>query len=440
MSFLNECDESYTKQADVMNMAIDNKMMHLNIEYSKVMLEHKKNLNDIEYKVMMESGNEDDLILLYTAEAEETQKKGEGIIRKIINAIKNFFKQIRSAFTGQKIDKDSLPDNIEVKYDPNEVIKEGKEINGRVNSFLKNFVFVAGATAAVAGTYKLVKDAVLPTVENMKQLHSEQEEKIKNIEKTLESGKCTPEQVEDLTKLLNELKENAKKSNTIMGTIHDLKSDEYEKIANDNKDKREQEKQDKKDEKEQKKYDEKRTEIDANINSLSSIKKALNDKIVKIDKLIIEYKKKIKALKKDVGATEDDNFIDRRVMKHQQKKLTKYHNMSASSRTERQTNKMFKLHDKYGDHVINKISKLKQYENMLLKLQREREKLFQELQRVTDDEMKYKEKGIDLDQKHGTNQHGGANPTGSSESLINNATSLLEESVTDIESFIDIML
>ena len=63
----------FLSEYEVIESAIDNKLLHLNLEFNKLILEHELNIHSIETKVFCESGSESDLQMLYEAELSETK-------------------------------------------------------------------------------------------------------------------------------------------------------------------------------------------------------------------------------------------------------------------------------------------------------------------------------------------------------------------------------
>ena len=118
-------------------MAIDRRMNKLNYEFDMLMLEHRQNLCDIEYKVLLENGTEDDLVHLYTTEAEETGGKSKGILTKIFEAIKNFLRKIKDFLFGNKeeIREEDMPEQVTVPEDPEKLEAETRETVGKLKGF-----------------------------------------------------------------------------------------------------------------------------------------------------------------------------------------------------------------------------------------------------------------------------------------------------------------
>lgn len=127
---------------------VDTKMKQLDTEYNKLLMEHERNLNLIELKVLTENGSYDDLETLYTIEAEETNVKSKGIISRIIDVIIGFFRKIRTFIFGEKKvsnDEDNnqptvddIPDNIDitVEEDPQKVEQQTTSVLSAIRSFL----------------------------------------------------------------------------------------------------------------------------------------------------------------------------------------------------------------------------------------------------------------------------------------------------------------
>lgn len=212
------------KQWAIIESVIDNRLLRVNYEFDKLMMEHTENLISIENKVMMESGTSDDLEALYLAEAEEIKKEGQGILSKIISAVKAFFKKIRDVLFGKKPDEKSLPEQVEVPEDPEALKNQGNKLINGIKSFFsgkKGALRAVGITAAAAGTVVITKKKIIPAIKSLDEFVSQTEQTLGEAESKVDGTDMTPEEQGMVKKAVNDLKalgSRASKCVKAMGT------------------------------------------------------------------------------------------------------------------------------------------------------------------------------------------------------------------------------
>lgn len=214
---------------------MENKFAHLNCEFDKLMLEHEMNMINIENKVLMESGTSDDLEMLYLAEAEEVKKEGQGIIAKMVAAIKSLFKKIKSFFTG-KVDKNNLPDKVNFPEDPDALMKEGKGFLAKVKSGLNNkkSLLALGAFGAAGAVVYSNKDKIAQTVKNLEEYADELAAAADDIERSTANQDMDPEEMKGVKKAINGLRERGQRALRIIKAIPGMGSEDYQDIKDKN--------------------------------------------------------------------------------------------------------------------------------------------------------------------------------------------------------------
>ena len=214
---------------------MENKFAHLNCEFDKLMLEHEMNMINIENKVLMESGTSDDLEMLYLAEAEEVKKEGQGIIAKMVAAIKSLFKKIKSFFTG-KVDKNNLPDKVNFPEDPDALMKEGKGFLAKVKSGLNNkkSLLALGAFGAAGAVVYSNKDKIAQTYQNLGEYADELAAAADNIERSTANQDMDPEEMKGVKKAINGLRERGQRALRIIKAIPGMGSEDYQDIKDKN--------------------------------------------------------------------------------------------------------------------------------------------------------------------------------------------------------------
>lgn len=214
---------------------MENKFAHLNCEFDKLMLEHEMNMINIENKVLMESGTSDDLEMLYLAEAEEVKKEGQGIIAKMVVAIKSLFKKIKSFFTG-KVDKNNLPDKVNFPEDPDALMKEGKGFLAKVKSGLNNkkSLLALGAFSAAGAVVYSNKDKIAQTYQNLGEYADELAAAADDIERSTANQDMDPEEMKGVKKAINGLRERGQRALRIIKAIPGMGSEDYQDIKDKN--------------------------------------------------------------------------------------------------------------------------------------------------------------------------------------------------------------
>ena len=115
------------REIAIINAEYDAQIAKLNVLFEAVEATLKANMLAAEAKVFAESGTYDDLTMLYTEAQAEAEEKKVGLIRAIINAIKNFFKNIKAKLTGQSV------------ANPDETVTLDGETGGKLNFFAKSW-------------------------------------------------------------------------------------------------------------------------------------------------------------------------------------------------------------------------------------------------------------------------------------------------------------
>ncbi len=217
-----------------MESIIDNRLMKLNYQFDRLMMEHKENIHSIETKVLMENGTDEDLYTLYAMEAEEVKEKSQGVLAKIISAVKNFFKKLRDTLFGKKINEEDLDGDIEVPDDPDAVLKDGNSLLSQIKGFISGHkVQIAVGAAATAGAVVLAKKKVIPYTRDLEKYLENQEKVLADASNPEVLARLNPEQQEILKSAVNKVKGNGSRVSKIMQAIRNKSgksSDDYEEI------------------------------------------------------------------------------------------------------------------------------------------------------------------------------------------------------------------
>lgn len=249
------------------------KMLRLNYEFDKLMMEHDELVSQIDEKIMCERGTEDDMVSLYTVEAEEVKEKGKGIISKIISAIAGVFKKIKEFLFGKK--DAELPQEVTLPENPDQLVKEGNGIIASIRSFLsgnkdslKNSALTGAVSAATnVLTHKAIKE--------LEEFVNDCEKKMKQMDDAAKKKDMSPEEQGLFRKALNKLSSISTRCQKCISSI--FKKD---KTSDDNT---------------------KTDEDDTNISS-SDGAGVLKDKIKKFDDKIVDIKGRLALL---VNSDED---------------------------------------------------------------------------------------------------------------------------------------
>lgn len=172
-------------------------------EMDALYFEHVENVSKIEIKVMEESGSEDDLLMLYEAEAEENAEKGKGILARLLDAVKKLFSRIFNFFKNSKGEPEedvTLQDDPDVIFDTTN--KTLNQFNDAING--KAIAEIISIPALITGGFLLKKALVKSTKEKGQSLSQKvlnaigiAQNKVKNAD--------TPEKQSIWKKLLSNL-------------------------------------------------------------------------------------------------------------------------------------------------------------------------------------------------------------------------------------------
>lgn len=88
------------RECAILEAALDSEVRTLSNDVSRLLLEHDSNLAQAEAKLFIESGNDEDMVTLYTEAADQALEKGKGIFRRIFDAIKEFTGKVRDKIVG----------------------------------------------------------------------------------------------------------------------------------------------------------------------------------------------------------------------------------------------------------------------------------------------------------------------------------------------------
>lgn len=223
---------------DMVEAVVDNKLSHLYAQFDYVMMEHAENLLEIEHKILCESGTEDDMYELYAFEAEDTKAKGQGFLAKICATIKDLFRKIKDFFTKSKnVDENSLPDEIKLNDNPDEVIKETKGLIGGIKSFfggnkgaLKKLGVVAITATVSTGAIIIGKKKVKPLINELESLAKSVESEMAAAEGKVADTSLSPEEQKEARGALALLQKAGNKINTIRKGLF-IKNNENYKIG-----------------------------------------------------------------------------------------------------------------------------------------------------------------------------------------------------------------
>ena len=348
---------------------MENKFAHLNCEFDKLMLEHEMNMINIENKVLMESGTSDDLEMLYLAEAEEVKKEGQGIIAKMVAAIKSLFKKIKSFFTG-KVDKNNLPDKVNFPEDPDALMKEGKGFLAKVKSGLNNkkSLLALGAFGAAGAVVYSNKDKIAQTYQNLGEYADELAAAADDIERSTANQDMDPEEMKGVKKAINGLRERGQRALRIIKAIPGMGSEDYQDIKDKN-------------EKERLRNAADNIESKASKDALKQRGKIeqLEKRLSEIDSNIEKTQETLKKLKKDTKRENSIAFgIGKSKAVKQKERLAELKAKRKLSPDEQK--EYMELRKKYGSLSSNSTDgRVSELEARLNNLQQEKEKLVKKL-------------------------------------------------------------
>lgn len=213
------------RQWAIIESVMDSKLARLDFEFEQVMMRHRRNLANIELKVLMESGSDEDLEMLYEAEAEETKEKGKGILSRIIDAIVSFFKKIRDFIF--KAEDTNPPEQVEVE-NPNILIRKGNELLAGIRSFFsgkKGALHAAEIGTATVGSIVITKEKILPTIKKVEEFIKDSEEEARRIQTQLNGG--TPPDPQDQEELKGAFGKLRSLGSRLMKIVKTMNSNEY---------------------------------------------------------------------------------------------------------------------------------------------------------------------------------------------------------------------
>lgn len=238
--YMSQDDREYA----VAEAVINNKFFHLNQQFDQVMMEHQLALNDIEMKVLVEEGTDEDLDFLIEAKQAETTKKSKGLIGGIFSAILTILKKIKEFLFGktEKVDstpESKLPKQIKLKCNPDEEMKKGDEILKALNDFAHNPKAKKGAirtflggVAASAGGFILYRAAIKPAIKSWKGWVNKKQKDVEELNDAVENNPdLTPEQIAEIKEGTNALQSCF---NLILNAIHGVHIGEGEEGGDTN--------------------------------------------------------------------------------------------------------------------------------------------------------------------------------------------------------------
>ena len=227
---------------DVVESVIENKFLKLGLEFDQIMLEYAEKMADLDCLYMTENTTYDDIYMVFKEEVEKTAKKSKGILSSMISAVRAFFKKIKDAIVGTKVDKESLPEKIEVDCDPKKLESVGKETNSLINKFLSGDKSVMkpaliGVAAAVGATV-IAKNAIIPTINNLRDFSSDVDKTLGRAQEEVDNGDMNPEEQTWLKKAINQLRSCGAEATKIVKNISKMNTQEYKDVAKKNSEER----------------------------------------------------------------------------------------------------------------------------------------------------------------------------------------------------------
>ena len=124
----------FATEFDALEYTADTIFNGLNYKWDLLMMEHDENIAAIEYKVLCENGTDEDLQMLFEAEASSTSQQSGGIISGIINAIKKLFEKLKEFLFGKPEEQIDPNEQYEIP-DPDKLSKETKGIIAKLRSW-----------------------------------------------------------------------------------------------------------------------------------------------------------------------------------------------------------------------------------------------------------------------------------------------------------------
>lgn len=172
-------------------------------EMDALYFEHVENISKIEIKVMEESGSEDDLLMLYEAEAEENAEKGKGILVRLLDVVKKLFSRTFNFFKNSKEEPEkdvTLQDDPDVIFDTTN--KTLNQFNDAING--KAIAEIISIPALITGGFLLKKAMVKSTKEKGQSLSQKVLNAIGIAQNKIQNAD-TPEKQSTWKKLLSNL-------------------------------------------------------------------------------------------------------------------------------------------------------------------------------------------------------------------------------------------
>ena len=336
----------------VINTVNEKKMEVLNHQFDKLMMEHEEAINQIDEKIMCEHGTEDDLVYLYTKEAEEVKEKGKGILGSIFAAIRKLFKKIKEFLFGKKKEEKQLPETVQLPENPDELVKEGHSICDKLKRFLlgdkdsfKRDILKATATGA-AGTVGMY--ATNKAINKLQDFSSYVDSCMDELQGKSENSNMSPEDQSLFRKGLNKLSNLGRRCSNCISSIFNgnngnQSSDEGESSSN-------------------KKTE--RLDDGMTLDEMKVRRRAVEEKIVKLELKLQDMTKPTNGVKGFVKRTllEDKSLADRHKIKQMEELAKK------RDRTEKEQKKYKELLAKYGDKKETNDNELDNIKNTIGKL------------------------------------------------------------------------
>lgn len=396
----------------------DNKLMHLNCEFDKLLLEHESNLHDIETKIIVECGTDSDLTELYAFEAEDTKQKGKGILSRIIGAVVGFFKKIRDVIFGEPIKTENLPEEIELSQNPKIIEEETKGLIAELKAKLRGKKSAAKkavkAAAVATGVFVVKKGLIDGLMKDTKAYMDATTKELESLESEVENNTFIDMHGQNECRgIINQIKEKANDCFKIMKEIPAAMNDPKYKEMRDTR--REQERQDKIDKK-----------LDKNNDRISRASNSSNDarsQLSRVNQLISDYQKAIDNIGKDNGA-KHNNFISKGIAGHDQKRLSELKHKVFLSAKEKEEYR--KLSAKYAEGNSDRAKRLSELNKNLNKLKKEKDRLNSVIRGNDATINRMKSKNANLE-----NRRNGSYNT----SVIDNAAQVLNANESTIEYF-----
>ena len=227
---------------DVVESVIENKFLKLGLKFDQIMFEYAEKMSDLDCLYLTENATEDEIYIAIKEEVDKTTEKSKGVLASMISAVRTLFKKIKEAIIGTKVDKDNLPEKLEVESDPKKLESVGKETNSLINKFLsgdKSVMKTAliGISAAL-GTAVIAKGAIIPTINNLKEFSDEADKTLGRAQDAVDSGNLNPEEQSWLKKAIGQLRSCGSEATKIIKNVPKMGTQEYKDMAKKNREER----------------------------------------------------------------------------------------------------------------------------------------------------------------------------------------------------------